>query len=87
MSFSLKGEIVFQIEENFILGRVIFLEGKSFIASYMIYHVFLFCVWFQRGEFCGPKQSKVTKYQNQQFKSFMTFQMVYNLSSGCLCLI
>jgi hypothetical protein len=44
MSFSLKGEIVFQIEENFILGRVIFLEGKSFIASYMIYHVFLFCV-------------------------------------------
>jgi hypothetical protein len=43
MSFSLKGEIAFQIEENFILGGVIFLEGKSFFASYMLYHVFLLC--------------------------------------------
>jgi hypothetical protein len=63
MSFSLKGEIAFQIEENFILGGVIFLEGKSFFASYMLYHVFLLCFWFQRGEFCGPKKSKATKYQ------------------------
>jgi hypothetical protein len=44
MSFSKKGEIAFPNGENFLLGGEILLEGKPLIASYVLYHVFLFCV-------------------------------------------
>jgi hypothetical protein len=36
MSFSLKGEIAFSKWEELSLGGEIFLEGESFIASYMM---------------------------------------------------
>jgi hypothetical protein len=62
MSFSIKGEIALQIGENFLLRGEIFLEGNPFIASCMIYHIFIFGVWFQGGV-CGPKKPKVIKYQ------------------------
>jgi hypothetical protein len=36
--------------ENTRLGGVIFLEGKSFNCFLYAFSVFIFDVWFQRGE-------------------------------------
>jgi hypothetical protein len=83
--FSFKVEIAFPYGENFILGGVIILQGKSLLPP-ICFNMSSFSVFDSKGEkFMDQRKPKFSNTKNHQFKTkiFISFQSIHNLSCGC----
>jgi hypothetical protein len=70
MYFSKKGGECFSKWGELSFRGIIFLEGKSFIASYMLYHVFLFGLIPKGRFFLDQSKPKLSNTKNHHFNLF-----------------